>query len=149
MTRLIVQGLATVAVLGGVSFLVHEVWIVTAVAGVLGMSVWFFGRCPHPRPLGLLPPVTDAAGNRTPAQWYCGQCGQQFPATFEHARSPLPRFRGYDESKAPVAARRAAELDDRRRQLAVRRAGMTKRPDLERGLSRQGPVPVPGRRLAG
>src|SRR6185295_10041047 len=94
-------------------------------------AVWWFGRCRHPRPLGLVPPVVDAHGERQPARWFCGQCGEYWPAVFEHEHAPIQRFHGYDESKARESAKRAAALEQRQRELAVRRAGMTTRqPDV-------------------
>lgn len=95
--------------------------------GLLAAAVWWFGQCHHPRPLSLLPPVTDADGKRQPAQWFCPQCGHRFPATFEHDKPPIQRFKGYDESKAVAAAKRAADMEQRQRQLALKRAGL-KRP---------------------
>ncbi len=92
--------------------------------GLLAAAVWWFGQCHHPRPLSLLPPMTDADGRRQPAQWFCPHCGQRFPASFEHDSTPVPRFRGYDESKAVAAAKRAADLEERQRRLAVKRAGL-------------------------
>ena len=71
--------------------------------------------------------MTDEDGRRTPAQWFCAQCGERFPANFEHERLPIPKFIGYDEAKAVAAARRANALEQRQRRLAVKRAGMTKR----------------------
>ena len=100
--------------------------------GVLGAGFWWFGRCHHPRPLALLPPVTDEDGRRQPAQWFCAQCGEKFPANFEHERLPIPRFSGFDESKATAAARRAVDLEHGQRRLAVKRAGMAKRTTASR-----------------
>ena|SRR5215831_11942680 len=100
--------------------------------GVLGAGFWWFGRCHHPRPLALLPPVTDEDGRRQPAQWFCAQCGEKFPANFEHERLPIPRFSGFDESKATASARRAIDLEHGQRRLAVKRAGMAKRTTASR-----------------
>lgn len=72
----------------------------------------------------------------------------------------MPRFTGYDESKAVGAAKRAAELADRQRALALQRAGI--RP-AGSGTKKVKPAPEPvlasdkadvvpigqGRRLAG
>lgn len=87
-------------------------------------AVWWLGPCHHPGPLGLLPPVTNADGTRTHAQWFCDQCGKAWPAEFRREHQPVRRFEGHDESKAVTAARRAEELVKRRRTLALRRAGM-------------------------
>lgn len=134
----------------GLSLWGRHGWLVTGLGALAAFVLWCLGRCTHPRPLGLLPPVTDEHGHRTPAQWYCGQCGKRFPAQFEHDRTPIQRFSGYDESKAREAARRAADLDGRRRQLAVRRAGLTRSPEPEHDtVKRSGPVPIRGGRLAG
>jgi hypothetical protein len=92
--------------------------------GLLAAAVWWFGQCHHPRPLSLLPPMTDAEGRRQPAQWFCAHCGQRFPADFEHDSSPVPRFTGYDEAKAVAAAKRAADLEQNQRRLALKRAGL-------------------------
>jgi hypothetical protein len=150
MRRLIGQSIVLAAAVIGVGLWFHQGWLLAGLGTALVAGLWRFGRCPHPRPLGLLPPVTDAEGNRTPAQWYCGQCGERFPASFEHEHAPIQRFSGYDETKARNAARRAADLDDRRRQLAVKRAGMTRRPEAAPlAPSRPTPVPIRGNRLAG
>ena len=120
--------------------------------GILGASVWWFGRCHHPRPLALLPPITDEDGRRHPAHWFCAQCGERFPANFEHERLPIPRFSGFDETKATAAARRAADLAQRQRRLAVKRAGMPKRAAMARPslpAARVEPVAIQDHRRAG
>jgi hypothetical protein len=45
-------------------------------------------------------------------------------AHFERERAPVRRFAGRDESKAVRAAKRAAELADQQRELALQRAGL-------------------------
>ena len=80
-------------------------------------------RCHHPAPLGLLPPTTDADGTRLPARWFCDRCGRTWPAGFEHEHRPIPRYEGFDQSKAPEAARRADDLYKRKHAMALRRAG--------------------------
>lgn len=105
----------------------------TREAGLIGLglcavvaisrSAW----CRHPGPLGLLPPVTNVDGTRSSAQWFCDRCGKTWPAAFEREHRPILRFGGYDQSKAPHAARRADELERRQRQLALRRAGLSTR----------------------
>lgn len=134
----------------GLGFWGQHGLLITSLSAVLAVALWRLGRCSHPRPLGLLPPVTDEHGNRTPAQWYCGQCGRRFPAYFEHDRTPIQRFSGYDETKAREAARRAAELADRKRQLALKRAGLATGLETHHPASkRSGPVPIRSGRLAG
>jgi hypothetical protein len=94
------------------------------ISGFGVLAVWWFGRCHHPSPLGLLPPTTDADGTRQPARWFCGACGTSWVAEFDRDREPIRRFDGFDASKAEHAARRADELERRQRALAVRRAGL-------------------------
>lgn len=92
---------------------------------VLGGSVIFWGLrlCRHPGPLALLPPTTDFTGVRQPARWYCDKCGRTWEANFERVQRPVQKFVGYDETKAMGSAKRAAELADKRRALALDRAG--------------------------
>ena len=110
-----------------------------SLAAGLAALMWF-GRCRHPGRLGLLPPRTATDGTRIPARWFCDHCGESWPANLEHDRHPILKFAGYDESKAPRAAQRAADLDRRRQDLAIRRAGLTTnrvssaRQPLPRGL---------------
>lgn len=92
--------------------------------GVGAGFLYWFGRCHHRGRLGLLPPTTSADGSRTPARWYCDSCGRSWPAGLEHDRTPIVRFSGYDQTKLPAAARRAATLEKQRQSLAVRRAGL-------------------------
>jgi hypothetical protein len=93
-----------------------------AVVGVLGF--WQFGKCHHAGPLGLLPPTTQSDGSTVPARWFCDACGKTWPASFEHDQRPVPRFHGYDPTKAVNAAKRAEDLARRQRALAVKRAGL-------------------------
>ena len=97
---------------------------VVLVSGLGIGAVWWFGRCHHPSPLGLLPPTTDADGVRHPPRWFCGACGASWIAEFNRDSEPIRRFDGFDSSKAESAARRADELERRQRALAVRRAGL-------------------------
>ena len=87
-------------------------------------------RCAHPGPLGLMPPVTLPDGSRTTAQWFCDNCGKSWPANFEREHRPVPRFAGYDESKAASAAKRADDLYKRQHAMAVKRAGYTVRQEV-------------------
>jgi hypothetical protein len=113
-----VVALALVAVkLGGISW-ATVVFSALAVGG----AVVFATRCPHSGPLGLLPPTVDRDGVRHGARWFCPDCSQEWAASFEHDRQPVVRFSGYDEAKAVAAARRAADLEQRVRQLNTARA---------------------------
>jgi hypothetical protein len=104
---------------------------VTRGAGLVGLglcaviAVWRSAWCRHPGPLGLLPPVTNPDGTRSSAHWFCDRCGKTWAASFEREHTPILKFDGYDQSKAPDAARRANELERRQRTLALRRAGLT------------------------
>jgi hypothetical protein len=124
---------------------------VTREAGLAGLSVcaivaiWRSAWCRHAGPLGLLPPVANADGTRSPARWFCDHCGKTWPATFEREQRPVLRFVGYDQSKAPHAARRAEALERRQRVLALRRAGFAperRRPEREAEV-----VPMPLRQV--
>lgn len=125
------SGLMALSAAAGLFLWARPAWLFLT-TGALGAAFWWFGRCHHPRPLALLPPVTDEAGRRQPAQWFCSHCGERFPANFEHERLPIPRFSGYDESKAVASARRAADLEQRQRRLALKRAGLAKRAPVRR-----------------
>jgi hypothetical protein len=95
------------------------------IAGSLAaLAVWRFGRCHHPSPLGLLPPIVNADGTREPARWFCERCGMTRPVMFERESQPILRYIGFDQSKASDAARRALELTKQQRVLALRRAGI-------------------------
>lgn len=98
-------------------------WALALGALIVTAIAWRVSRCPHGGPLGLLPATTDLNGARLPPRWRCDGCGATWLARFDKERTPVRRFLGYDESKASHAARRAAELADGRRTLAVRRAG--------------------------
>lgn len=103
-----------------------------AVAAVVGSRAF---RCHHPGSLGLLPPRSEADGTKVPARWFCDACGKTWPAVFERAQQPVRRFEGFDQSKAPEAARRADELYKRQHAMALRRAGFegsTRRIKVER-----------------
>jgi hypothetical protein len=94
-----------------------------ALAGV-GV-LWFLGRCHHQGRPGLLPPSTLADGTRTPARWFCSHCGKVWDADFKRESTPVQRYAGFDQSKLPAAAKRAAILERERQHLAVRRAGIS------------------------
>jgi len=91
-----------------------------ALASLLGAYAF---RCHHPAPLGLLPPTTDVDGTRLPARWFCDRCGGTWPAGFEHEHRPIPRYAGFDQSKAPEAAKRADDLYKKKHAMALKRAG--------------------------
>jgi hypothetical protein len=126
MQRVLSVGLLLIlAVAGAVGLgLTGVSWLgVPAVAGVAIVTV-LLKTCRHPGPLALLPPTTDFTGAKQPARWYCDRCGKTWEAVFERAQTPVQRFTGYDAAKAVGAAKRAAELADRRRALALDRAGL-------------------------
>ena len=122
----------------------------TGTAGILaGLSWWWLGsataiasvvavgmnRCRHPYP-ALQPAMRDDGGELQPARWYCHDCGRSWAAIFERETTPVLRYSGFEQEKAIEAARRADELDARRRALAVDRAGL---PNLR---SASGPVGI-------
>ena len=115
-------------------------WGVVVLLGAVALAVPAF-RCFHPGPLGLLPPVTLKDGTRTPARWFCDRCGTSWPANFDREHRPIPRFEGYDESKATHAAKRADDLYKRQHAMAVKRAGYTGR----REAAARPPVEAPDR----
>ena len=123
----------------------NPMWFGISVSGLAAVGVWQFGKCHHPRPLGLLPPVVLADGHRQPAQWFCERCGRSWPAMLERSTAPIPRFQGHDEGKAREAARRASAYEARMRDLAVQRAGMAKPAGARRT---PGPVPIGTRRAS-
>lgn len=93
----------------------------------VGAACAWLGRCRHAGRLGLLPPVRDADGVMQSARWYCDACGRSWEAHFDHDRRPVVRYAGYDQTKLPQAARRAAQHERRRQAMAVQRAGLTGR----------------------
>jgi hypothetical protein len=121
-------------------------WICLLGASLIGFCLWQLTGCRHPRPLALLPPVHDGSEPRS-AHWFCAACGARWPAEFEHSSRPTLRFSGHDESKAREAARRAAQLEIRSRELAVQRAGMDR--PVVKMRRRSGPVPIQTGRAAG
>lgn len=159
MGRVISFGILALLVLAAV--MLGTTWsTVVFGAAASGVAGWCF-KCHHPGPLGLLPPVDEANGDRTPARWYCDRCGHAWPAGIDHGKPPVQRFTGYDESKAIGAAKRADELSVRQRDLAVRRAGLHRSPAISKAVSKAsprrsatpfnrpaGPMPVGGHRAA-
>jgi hypothetical protein len=120
----------------------QPIWIAVAVA-VIGLGMWASTGCFHPRPLSLLPPTRTADGSVKPAQWFCSSCGRSWPAMIDHPHPPVPRFVGHDEAKAAAAAKRAAALEVRTRELAVARSGIK---SATAPAKRTGPVAVQARR---
>jgi hypothetical protein len=118
---------------------------------------WRLSVCSHDGPLALLPATTDLNGTHLPPRWYCDSCGATWAANFEKEHTPVRKFTGYDESKAVTAAKRAAELADRQRALALQRAGLRPtgkkvKPVSEPALTTDTADVVPigqGRRFAG
>jgi hypothetical protein len=125
MTRLQL-GLAAVGAVALAALAVTAPMLLLGTAGIAAAFtlIYVLGRCRHAGPLGLLPPTTGSDGIRTPSRWYCDACGRSWPANLEPDRAPIVRFSGFDQTKLPVAARRAAALDRQRHSLAVRRAGL-------------------------
>lgn len=145
------SGLLAVSAAAGLFLWSRPAWLFLT-TGAVGAAFWWLARCHHPRPLALLPPMTDEDGRHQPAQWFCAQCGERFPANFEHERLPIPKFSGYDEAKAVASARRAADVELRQRRLAVKRAGMTLRAPARRPAvpaARTEPVAIQDHRRAG
>jgi hypothetical protein len=128
------------------------VWLFTGGLSAVGLIAWM-SRCHHRHPLSLLPPVVDELGVRSTAKWYCADCGKSWPAGMERDRAPIQRFSGYDQTKAVASARRADELEERQRELAMKRAGLTRKrvspPPTALQQPSKAPVPIHGRRIAG
>jgi hypothetical protein len=148
---LIVGGVLMVGGMFALRGSMRVLWIGVPALGVL---VWQCARCRHAQPLGLLPPIVDAQGARVPSRWYCADCGGMWPAVFDHGHAPILRFAGFDQSKAPAAAKRAHELEDGLRLLAIKRSGMSRpvvphKIQLKPAVRAKGPVAVPSRRIVG
>ncbi|MEZ5317843.1 MAG: hypothetical protein R2752_10620 [Vicinamibacterales bacterium] len=97
-------------------------WPAPLLLGLVGAWIAVRG-CRHPHP-GLLPPLRGEGPERDHARWYCDQCGHTWSASIAPSQPPIPRFGGFDQSKAVVAAGRARALDRQRRRLAIERAGL-------------------------
>ena len=151
--RRLLGGLIVVAAIAGMAIWAIPMLLLIVLGAGAGGAFWWFSRCHHPRPLGLLPPMVDDEGVLQPAQWYCGACGHRFPAEFIHERAPIPRFTGYDESKSRLSAQRAADLEQSQRKMAVKRAGLGKGKAAASAASASGvrpePVSIDSRRRAG
>jgi hypothetical protein len=158
MRRILACSVMIVAVAGGLRIPGVPPWALSLGIAAVGMLAWRLSVCPHEGPLALLPATTDIEGAPLPPRWFCDSCGKTWAANFDRAQTPVAKFTGYDESKAVNAAKRAAELSDRQRVLALQRAGL--RPSAagpRRAPAKPAPVPdtadvVPighGRRFAG
>jgi hypothetical protein len=154
MTRYVARVLIGATVFGVLA--VVSVWwsSVLMSAALLAALAWQMARCRHTQPLGLLPPIMDERGQIVPARWYCDTCGKSWPAMFERGKAPVRRFIGYDQSKAVAAARRADELVEGQRALALKRAGIRKSAHLpsvrvKSVPPRPQPVSIQSRRIAG
>jgi hypothetical protein len=140
---------AAVALAGAaLALTVPMVFLATMATSAGGAVLYWFGRCHHGDRLGLLPPTAGADGARLPARWYCDRCGRSWPAGLDHDRSPVVRFSGYDQSKLPAAARRAAALEKQRQALAIRRAGIVT-PRIEAPVAVANVTSITKRRVAG
>lgn len=141
------RNIALVFLIGGAAIalaVAGQSWWLAVGLAVLGIIIWASAGCYHPRPLSLLPPTRSEDGSVKPAQWFCGACGRSWPAMIDHPHPPVPRFVGHDEAKAAAAAKRAAALEVRTRELAVLRSGSKATPVAKR----PGPVAVQARRIS-
>ncbi|GMV23269.1 MAG: hypothetical protein AMXMBFR57_32180 [Acidimicrobiia bacterium] len=116
-----------VGLVGAFLFVDRSVWLGIGGLALLAGAVYEVGRCHHREPLALLPASTDLHGAPLPPRWFCDRCGREWPAEFQKDQIPVQRFSGYDESKAVSAARRADQLRERQRHLALERAGLKTR----------------------
>jgi len=124
MRRMIALSVLLVALAAGLRVPGLPWWGLTAGVLLSGAIAWRLSVCPHTGPLALLPATTDLDGAPLPPRWFCDACGKTWAANFEKEHTPVRKFTGYDESKAVNAAKRAAELADRQRALALQRAGL-------------------------
>jgi hypothetical protein len=147
-TRPFARAAAVVLWTGVAVAFLPSIWLAVAASALLTVGIWKFGGCHHPRPLALLPPVHGPGDEHLPARWFCSRCGRTWTAAMERLQAPVQRFAGYDATKAPQAARRAAALEQRMRELAVQRGGM-KKPAAPVARRVAPPVPIHTRRAAG
>ncbi len=119
--------------------------LITILTVVAARVLLWAGRCRHRGKLGLLPPVTAADGSRISARWYCPDCRAEWPAGIDRVGTSktIRKFDGYDQSKAPLAAAKAEQLNKRRTAAALERAGQMPRP----GSTRKKPTPFPRRQV--
>jgi hypothetical protein len=143
--RLLLLVLTTGVSTAGAFVTGEAMWILGGAIVAAFVAAWGTVGClRHPRPLSLLPPTRSADGTLVPAQWFCSACGHSWTAFMDHPHPPVPRFVGHDEAKATAAAKRAATLEVRTRELAVLRSGIKATPVTKR----TGPVPVQARRIS-
>ena len=157
MRRIVACSVIVIAFAAGLRMPGLPLWTLIGGTAILGVLAWRLTVCSHQGPLALLPATTDIHGTLLPPRWYCDACGASWTAHFEKEHTPIRKFTGYDESKAVRAAKRAAELADRQRALALQRAGL--RPTGKKVKPVPGPaltadtaevVPIgQGRRFAG
>jgi hypothetical protein len=124
MRRTLASLVLVLALAGGLSVRGLPWWGLAMVLVSVSGFAWWLSQCRHRGPLGLLPATTDIDGTALPPRWFCDSCGKTWAAHFEREHTPIQRFTGYDESKAVRAAKRASELADRQRALALQRAGL-------------------------
>jgi hypothetical protein len=141
MRRIVACVVLLLALAGGLRAPALPWWGLAVLMAGAAVLAWKLSSCPHSGPLGLLPATTDLAGSRLPPRWYCDACGLEWTAHFEKDQTPVRKFSGYDESKAVHSAKRAAELADRQRTLALQRAGL--RPAAQRVKTVLAPVRSP------
>jgi hypothetical protein len=157
MYRLIARPAVAFVLAAGALAVLPGLWLGLGLAAAAALTLWKFSGCPHPRPLSLLPPIGGPGEERLPARWFCERCGQTWAASLDRLHPPIQRFHGYDATKAPQAAKRAAALEHRRRELAIQRGGMKKPAALPpsatvtAAAARPSRIkePVPIRRVAG
>ena len=124
-------------------------WVVGGAAALVTLAgvVAALGRCRHPGPLGLLPAVMGDDGVRRPPRWFCEGCGRTWPAIDLSGPGPVPRFEGYDQTKAVAAAKRAETIARRRREIAMERtAQLVAKPAPTRRERSTGPIDIRNRR---
>jgi hypothetical protein len=136
-----------VLVTGATGWALGGVAAVCVLAG-FAVVVAAFSRCRHPGPLGLLPPVMGDDGERRPARWFCEACGRTWPAQDHRGAAPVARFEGYDQAKAVEAAKRADDIDRRRREIAMERGShlVTARPVQAKRERAPRPIEIHDRR---
>lgn len=159
MRRVFACSFLLVAVAGGLRVPGLPWWGLALGLTAAALGAWRLSICPHGGPLALLPATTDMDGTMLPPRWHCDACGKTWVANFEKEQTPVRKFSGYDESKAVRAAKRAAELADRQRALALQRAGLRPATSAKKVKPMPEPVLAPdhadvvpighGRRFAG